>query len=310
MVTEETRKLVAEMAQKMRYRASITARSLRLQRSWSIGLIASDIADSFYAEILSAIEAEAWEHGFSVLMGNTEYDDAKQSRYIESMLDKRVDGLILSSHRLLDEDIVAINRQNTPVVFVNRFDSRLDADFVGVDNIAGTRMVMQHLIGLGHRRIGFIAGRAMLRAAHQRHTTYLESLETAGIAVDQAVIGAGDYTSASGRAAAEKLFDLPDPPTAIFAANDKMALGVMAAAVDRGLSVPKDISVAGFDDIDIAAHPLISLTTVRTPFRELGRIAATLILDRIDHKDRASQEVVLPPRFVVRNSVAPPRQRQ
>jgi DNA-binding LacI/PurR family transcriptional regulator len=306
LVTPDTRRFVVEVAERLGYRASTTARSLRLQRSWTIGLLASDIANSFYAEILSAVEDEAWKRGVSVLLGNTEFDDEKQSRYVRSLLDKNVDGLIMMSHRLLDHDIEQIQRQRVPVVFLNRRDDRLNADYVSVDNVAGAEAAMRHLLEAGHRRIGFIAGRRQLTAAHERESTYRQALIQAGIPVDPTLIAEGDYTQASGHAASQALLKRENPPTAVFCANDLMALGLMAAAVELGFQLPEDLSIVGFDDLDITAHPLISLTTVHTPRRDMGRAAANLLLDRIDRHDRPYQRVWLMPRLIVRRSVTSP----
>jgi DNA-binding LacI/PurR family transcriptional regulator len=307
LVTPETRKFVVEIAEKLGYRASTTARALRLQRSWTIGLLASDIANSFYAEILSAVENCAWERGVSVLLGNTEFDDERQSRYIGSLLDKNVDGLIFMSHRLLDKDVEEIRRQRVPVVFLSRLDDRVEADFVSVDNVAGTRMAMRHLLEAGHRRIGFIAGRRQFTAANEREATYRQMLSEAGIEADPQLVAQGDYTEKSGRTGGAQLLDLAEPPTAIFCANDLMALGAMAAAAERGLRIPEDLSLVGFDNVDITAHPLISLTTVHTPRDEMGRAAARLLFDRVEGPARAQQRVWLMPTLVVRRSVTAPR---
>lgn len=303
-VTEKTRQLVLETAERLGYRASMTARSLRTQRTYTIGMLASDITNSFYAEILSGIEAVAWNRGYSLIIGNTEFSSAKQSRYIASMLDKDVDGLLLASHSLSPEDVAALERQNVPVVFLNRYDTRVAADYVGVDNQLGMQLAMSHLIDRGHRRIGYIGGRGVATAAQERLAGFRFAMMQAGLPVDETLVTAGDYSEESGRQAAAQVLSGPDKPTAIMCANDLMALGAMAYAVQNGLDVPGDVSLVGFDDIDFAGHPRLSLTTVHYPRADSGRVAADMLFDRIEHKGQQPfQNVRLRPHLMVRNSV-------
>ena len=302
-VTEKTKRLVLETAERLGYRASLTARSLRTQRTNTIGMLASDITNSFYAEIVSGIEEVGWNRGYSVIIGNTEFSSAKQSRYIASMLDKDVDGLLLASHSLTPEDVAALDRQGVPVVFLNRYDTRVAADYVGVDNQMGMQLAMTYLIELGHRRIGYIGGRGVATAAQERLAGFRSALVQAGIAVDESLVIEGDYSEESGRHAAAQLLNRTDRPTAIMCANDLMALGAMANAVLSGLDVPRDVSLVGFDDIDFASHPRLSLTTVHYPRADSGRVAADMLFDRIERKGQPYQNVRLRPHLVVRNSV-------
>jgi LacI family transcriptional regulator len=238
-----------------------------------------------------------------VIIGNTEFSSAKQSRYIASMLDKDVDGLLLASHSLTSEDVVSLERQNVPVVFLNRYDTRVAADYVGVDNQLGMHLAMSYLIEQGHRRIGYIGGRGVATAAQERLAGFRLALTLAGIPLQEDLLVAGDYSEESGRVAAAELLSRPERPTAIMCANDLMALGAMAHAVMSGLDVPGDISLAGFDDIDFAAHPRLSLTTVHYPRADSGRVAADLLFDRIERKGQPFQNIRLRPHLVVRNSV-------
>lgn len=312
IVTPETRSKVMKVARKLGYRASMTARALRTSRTGTVALLASDIANSFYADILKEIEGVVAAKGLSLFLGSTSFDDKKQSRYISSLIDKQIDGLILTSHSLRPADRKLLKEQKLPVVCLNRFDPLINADFVGVDNALGVRLAVEHLIAQGHRSIGFVSGRAVASAASERLGAYRSVLAEKGIPIDERLIVHGDYTEASGRAAAKKLLVLDPRPTAIYCANDLMALGVMAVAKEMDIAIPEELSVMGFDDIDIAAHPLIGLSTVYAPRDEIGRLAATMLIERIeaaasgDVEKAPLRHIRLQPKLVLRNTVASP----
>jgi len=314
IVTPATKANVLKVARELGYRVSMTARALRTNRSGTIGLLASDIANSFYADILKQVEEVAWGKGISLFLGSTGFDDAKQSRYITSLIDKQIDGLILTSHSLRTTDRKLIKAHNIPVVCLNRYDRHLNADFVGVDNDRGVRLALEHLVSVGHRSIGFVTGPAVASAANERLDAYHAVLKEHGITrVDDSLVVLGEYTEVSGREAAQLLLRRTHPPTAIYCANDLMALGVMATAHELGLSIPADLSVMGFDDIDVAAHPLIGLSTISAPRGEMGRLAATMLIERVEGATDPQGEPIpfrhirLAPTMVLRNTVAAPK---
>lgn len=305
-VTDKTRALVLETAERLGYRASMTARSLRTQHSCTIGMLVSDITHPFYTDILAGIEEVAWDQDYSVIIGNTEFSSAKQSKYIVSMLDKDVDGLILASHNLSAEDVETLKRYELPIAFLNRYDARFEADYVGVDNLLAIQLGVRHLVEHGHRRIGYVGGDGSTTAAQERLQGFHAALANAGLSADPAIITQGNYTQEAGLRAGEALLATSLRPTAIVCANDLMALGIMTAAMQRGLDIPGDLSIVGFDDIDFAAHPRIALTTVHYPRAESGRIAAELLFDRIEKRKTAFQTVRLGAHLVIRQSVAAP----
>ncbi|MEP7457289.1 LacI family DNA-binding transcriptional regulator [Phyllobacterium sp. SB3] len=295
-----------EVANRLGYRASTTARSLRTQRSWTICMLVGDIANTYYAEIVIAVEEEAWRRGYSIILANTQFSETKQTGYVNAMLDKQVDGLILASHNLSGRDIEILNEHGTPVVFLSRFDPKLEADKVGVENAQGARLAVEHLLSFGHRRIAFIGGRQLTTAAYERYNSYKEALVNAGVELDPLLVAPGNYSQASGAEAARHLLSLPNPPTAIFCANDLMAIGVIGEAKLRGIPIPEQLSVVGFDNIEMAEHPLIQLTTIHVPRAELGQIAVSTLCNRIEGKSGGLLDIRLAPHLISRATVAPP----
>ncbi|MFW6027972.1 MAG: LacI family DNA-binding transcriptional regulator [bacterium] len=306
-VAEDTREKVLRAAADLGYRASTVARSLRLQRSWSLGLLVANIVNPFYPEIVRGAEDAAAEENCNVILCNTDYRRDKQDRYIDVLVDRQVDGLVLASHP--DESHVRyLTDTGLPLVLVNRGRNCCPTDYVGVENHQGTQAAIDFLVGIGHRRIGFIRGHAESSAAEERFAGYLGALAAHGLPADPGLTVEGAYDVASGEAGAGRLLALAEPPTAILAASDLMALGAMEAIARHGLSVPEHISVVGFDDIFLAAMPGIGLTTMRVPKWDLGATATKLLLDRIAGREQGqAREILYPTELVVRRTAAPPR---
>jgi LacI family transcriptional regulator len=306
-VREETRRRVMEVAAELGYRASAMARGLRLQRSWSIGLLLGDIANPYFPELMRGVEDVVAAAEYQLILGNTDYRADKQAAYLRLMRDKQVDGLILASQAAESPEVDGLALDGLPLVMLNQRQGSAPCDYVGVDSQAGLAATCRHLWQLGHLRIAYIQGRETSSAAQTRVGAFRDAMRALGAPVDPELIGQGDFSIESGEQVARRLLDQPDPPSAILAGNDLMAIGAMQAALDLGLSVPEDLSVVGFDDIFVAALPWINLTTVRQPTRKLGAAAARLLLERIEHGAAERPEtIVLRPEFIVRGTTAPP----
>ena len=309
-VRQETRERVLEAADRLGYRASTVARSLRLQRSWTIGLLVANIANPFYPEVVNGIEEVAANEGWNLFLCNTNHQLDKQAQYIELLLGRQVDGIILASHP--DERTVEhLKRTAVPFVLLNKGHGHIDRDYVGIDHRGGIAKAFDHLWDLGHRRIAFIQGHPESDGANQRYDGFLECLRRKGLPHDQRLCVRGAYDFASGQAAGEQLLSLDDLPSAIIAASDTMALGAIDTLLKAGLAVPGDVSVVGFDDIPAASMPRIDLTTIRVPKKKIGVIAAQMLIDRIkesdedgDGSERAEKQVICPVDLVVRNTTA------
>jgi DNA-binding LacI/PurR family transcriptional regulator len=306
-VRDDTRAQVLDAAKRLGYRASSVARGLRMQRSWSVGLLLADIANPWFPELVRGVEDVLWSAQINLVLCNTDYQAEKEDAYLRHLLDKRVDGLILASTGAESPAVPRLQAEGVPLVMLNRRHGSVATDYVGMDNKGGIAAAVKHLVELGHRRIAFIAGRISSSAANERREGYLLAMaEHLGSAPPDLMVQ-GDYSIVSGFEAARRLLALTPRPTAIVSANDFMAYGAIDAITRAGMAVPKDISVTGFDDILVSGLSLIGLTTVRPPTWKLGATAAELLLQRVAKKGAAHREsIVLPSELVVRATTAQP----
>ncbi len=307
-VKQETRERVLEAVRELGFRPNDLARGLLLKKSRIIGLVIPDISNPYYSEVSLGMEATALEFGYSVIFCNTSRKTEKLEHYVDVLLQKRADGIIFAgggtdfapvSQPLLDfnVEVAVIGRHHLP------FPS------VQIDNVAAARDATSHLVELGHRSIAFISGPLNLTSVQDRLAGYRTGLQRGGIDRDDRLVREGDFQSEGGYSAALSLLQGEPWPTAIFAANDRMAIGVMAPAADLGLKVPDDLSVVGFDDISMASFTRPTLTTVAIPGYEVGASAMRLMM-RLVAGEEWSQVTWLPTNLVVRDSSGPPRETQ
>lgn len=305
-VRDDTRAQVLDAAKRLGYRASSVARGLRMQRSWSVGLLLADIANPWFPELVRGVEDVLWSAQINLVLCNTDYQAEKEDTYLRHLIDKRVDGLILASTGAESPAVPRLQAEGVPLVMLNRRHGSVATDYVGMDNKGGVAAAVAHLAELGHSRIGFIAGRISSSAASERREGYLFAMAAHFGAAPPELIAQGDYSIVSGFEATRRLLALTPPPTAIVSANDFMAYGAIDAITRAGMSVPRDISVTGFDDILVSGLSLIRLTTVRPPTWKLGATAAELLLKRVGKKALGLREsVILPSELVVRRTTGP-----
>jgi LacI family transcriptional regulator len=295
-VSPEARDRVRHAVEALNYVPSALARSLKSSRTHTVGMLIPNNSNPYFAEIIRGIEDRCYASGFSVVLCNTDDEPLKQSTYVRLMAEKQVDGIIVVSSGTDPELISELRKLSMPQVIVDREIEDLAADLVEVHHEAGARLATEYLLGLGHRRIACIAGPQALSSARQRLEGYRNALKAAGIRADAAWIRTGDFTSEGGYAAALSLLQGGgERPTAVFAANDLMAVGAICAAAQQGLRIPQDLSVIGFDDIALANHTNPPLTTIAQPKHETGHLAADLLLLRIAQPGRELQKRVLQP---------------
>lgn len=304
-VSEKLRQAVASAMDDLGYQPNRLARSLRRGRTQTIGMVAPDSSNPYFAEIAHAVEAAAFAQGYSVILCNTQMDMARETFYANVLLEKRVDGIIFVAAGDSAQQIRALQQHRQPIVLVDREVQGVAADVVTMHNTRGARQAVEHLLALGHRRIACIGGPSAVTPSSRRIGGYTEALTAAGLPVDPSLIVRGDFQFESGLHLANQLLDHPEPPTAIFSTNDLMAVGVMRAVLQRRLRVPEDISVVGFDDIRLAAYINPALTTVAQPKEALGQTATRLLLERIEDPDLAPRRVTLETELVVRQSSGP-----
>lgn len=288
---------------------SIAARSLTTKRTGLIGFVASDLGNPFTADLAHSISQRADQLGYSVVVSATDDDETRRLHTLEVLHSHRIDGLLVTppETEAVNAKLVSMHRGGTPIVGIGlRLDPSV-ADTVTTDTYTGARTAVSHLLGLGHRRIGFVAGDSTLGIAQGRRQGFLDELREAGVRIDQSLIAEVPLNRQGGADAANRLLDRKRPPTAVFVANDAAALGVLQIAFQRRLRVPDDLSVVGFDDGDLAEHAIPPLTTVAQPTAEMGEQAVTLLLARIATTEGGEPaEVRLPCELVVRGSTAPP----
>ena len=279
LVNPETRALIHKIAAEKGYTVSAVARSLVTRRTNTLGVVVTSIADPFVGEVVGGIEEFALAHGYSVILATCHADPEREKRSVRSFQERRVDGILVTASRVGALYLPMLEEMKVPIVLINNQHPGEFGYHVSIDNPAGARAVTAHLIGFGHRRIGYIGDRFGLHSDTERCAGYRESLEAAGIAYDPALVVTGDSGPESGMVAMRELLDRSDPPTAVFCYNDMSAYGAMRAARDRGVRVPEDISIAGFDDLFLSSYTDPPLTTVRQPKHEMGRDAAGILLD-------------------------------
>jgi LacI family transcriptional regulator len=284
------------------YESSLVARSLRSQRTNVIGILVADI-EPFSAELLKGAGAAIRARDYELIVysgsGHGKDHSGWERRYVSRLGGTLTDGLVLVTPTLVDVS------DATPIVAVDPHAGPSNLPSVHSDNLAGAITATKHLLGLGHRRIGFLAGRPDLESARQREQGYREALTAAGISIDPELIRVGDYELEMSEAPARQLLTLADRPTAIFAANDLSAIQTMHVARSLGLSVPGDVSVVGFDNIPESAFTGTPLTTIDQSIQEMGRQAVELLIDLIEGNTDRPQQITLPTRLVVRESSGP-----
>lgn len=305
LISEKTKARVREIAEKLGYERNELARGLVTGTSGALGLIVPDITNPFFAEIAKGVGDVAHAHGYGVLLCTTEGDLDREARYLRFLRRKRVDGLILSAVTADDPNLPELLHSSIPFILVSRLVRGLDVPFVVGDDRMGARLALEHLIQLGHREIAFIGGPPNVQSSQDRMEEFRRVLREYGLPERRGWAVFADFTQTAGREAAQKLLQRHPRPTAIFAANDVIALGVMEAAESLDISIPEELSLVGYDDISYAALPRIQLTTVAQPAYAMGQIAAEYLLGVCEGEAQEQLRFMLPPRLVVRRTTAP-----
>jgi LacI family transcriptional regulator len=301
-VSPELTARVLKAAQQLDYTINRIASSLQMRKTMTIGMLIPDIGNPWFAKVVKGVEDVCRENEYSLFLGNTSNSADEQARYLTVFRSRQVDGVLLFMAANSDEALAAlIQSKKLPIVFVGRRPRLDNADFVAADNRLGTRLAVTHLIQRGHTRIAILTGQLSLLASKDRVDGWRESLKKAGFPAPREFVKAGDWTAASAQLQMQELLNAKHPPTAVFASNLLMMIGVLAALQERSLSVPADIDVMCSDDsewLDVFS-PRISV--VLQPSYEMGVAAARLILRRIAHPRSAAQQVILKPTLKLRS---------
>lgn len=307
-VAVPTRRKVLQVVDRLGYAPNSAGKQLRTQRSGKLLVIVPDISNPFYSRVVQSIEDAAQGEGYAVLLGDTQRDRKREERYLLMLRRREAEGLIVLGHGLpvsavdISDEML---KKGTPIVSSCELTDRPSIPGVHINNRAAASDAMAHLYSLGHRRMGIVTGPMGSRISRERLRGVSTRARAQGGREDVVVLN-GDFTIESGEQCAERLLSRPEAPSAMFCFNDQMAIGAMNVARRRGLRVPEDVSIVGFDDIAFARCTNPPLTTIAQPVREMGEETVRLILGIVRGQAPAPASVVLPHTLIVRESTAPP----
>lgn len=303
-VSQEVRLKVEAAIKSLDYVPSAVARSLKAKTTATIGLLVPNSLNPYFAELARGIEDYCERNGYCVILCNSDDNPDKQRSYLRVLLEKRIDGLIVASAGGdigLAQGLAGVK---TPMVIVDRGLEGVDADLVRIDHEYGAYLATRHLLELGHRDIATIGGPSSTSVAQMRQAGFCRALKEAGITVRPERMLESDFTSTGGYNAAATLLE-SNPPSAIFAGNDMIGIGVLRAAAERNVRVPSELSVIGFDDIQMSRYVYPALTTVGQSILQLGEMAAEVLLRRIATPSLVTDQRIVTPSIVLRESTAP-----
>lgn len=307
IVSEETRKKVMKAVEEGGYTPSRFGANLRTQKSGNIIVVMPDITNQVNAGIIRAIESEAQKAGYSILLGDTQGLPEREKHYANMAQSGQADGVLLFTFHMpfnLNENQPAA-KQLPPIVNSCESIPIEGISKVMIDNIAGARTAVEHLLSLGHKRIAAVMGPRDTPSTLERLEGYQAALNDAGIKIDEQLVIRGDYGLDSGIGAMEQLLKLRLRPTAVFCFSDDMAIGAMSVLQENGFRIPQDISIMGFDDIRYARLMTPALTTIHQPLEEIGKACIELLLEQLDGKSEPGRYIELPFKLMVRQSTGP-----
>ena len=306
-VSPETRKRVEQIIESLGYQPYALARGLASKRTFTLGLISADFTDYWFAQVATAAEAEAHEHGYFFMLGTTGMNPRDEPKFLRLLTERHVEGILfIRAEHLKDfEHLRNLQQSGIPVVSTGFYLPGSEFSFIEVDNLDGARQATQHLLNLGHRQIAMITGPQGLNSVENRTQGYLQALQSAGVVPNPELIMQGQsWWHRAGYDGTKALLNKRLPFTALFAHNDRLARGAMLALSEASLKVPQDISIVGYDDIPEAEFADPPLTTIRQPMRAVGQAAAHLLITLIEDPHAAPQQLLFNAELVSRSSCA------
>jgi DNA-binding LacI/PurR family transcriptional regulator len=303
-VNPETRAKVEHAIKSLKYKPNRVAKRLRNKNASSnlLGVLIPDIQNPFYVEVLRGIEDVAYSQKYALIMCNFSQDEKKEQMYLDILQSESIDGLIAAPASEHDQKVVNLVKSGLPIVCVDRGLVDVDVDVVVVENRNGAFNAVDHLAKKGYKRIAYISGLSQIPSSRQREQGYIEALQANNLPVDKALMKYGDSRHQSSMKLCAELLDLPNPPDAIFTGNNLITLGALETIHMRGLSIPSQVAIVGFDDMYWANSLNPPLTAVRQPAYEIGKRAAELLINRINDPSRPTVNMILKTEFMIRRS--------
>lgn len=306
-VSQQTAKKIQDSINALNYSPSEIARSLVKRKTNNIGLLILDIKNPYQTEVIRGIEnyKNAKNLDYNLLLIDMLQTEKSGDKYIDSFIQNRVNGILTTSDRISRESLKNLKILGIPIIFIERFlkFADIEVDYITSDNTKGSYLMTNYLLGLGHRKIAFLTPQIDSTVISMRIQGYKNAIKDFNDpAVAEEIIYGDDFSFNSGFKAAEKIFSKDSKPTAIFCINDYSAYGVIDYCMSKGIKIPGEVSIAGFDDIQFSSLGLISLTTIRQPIKEIGRLAAETLFKKLETGDKKRIKRVLAPELVIRNS--------
>lgn len=301
-ISEETKERVNRIMEELNYQPNFLASAMKGKSTYQIALLIPDMENPIYAQYLKQIEERGQELGYNIVLCSTDNDSDKEARHITLLRQQRVDGFIIASKFKNDDILKELIRENFPVVLFAHERPEISIDSVTADDYMGGYLAVEHLLKLGHNRIGFLGEESL--SSEERVRGYKAALSATDIPVHEDLIVVGGSSLREAEASAAALLDREDKPSAIFGSNDVLAIGVVKAAKARGIRVPEELSVIGFDDTPLCSIISPNLSSVSMPVRELGQYVTDMIIRKIEHTDAAKQRIRMLPSLAPRESTA------
>jgi len=307
-IRKETKEKILAIARELNYQPNFIARSLVMKRTKTLGLVITTIANPFYTELAQGIETSARGLGYNIILCSTHNDLSTEKHYIDMLRSKGVDGIIFTSAHMGDPNISWLAEEGFPIILVNRRTYhpvvKEKVDYVGVDNILGGFLAVEHLIRLGHEGIGVIGGSSESSVGFERLEGGKKALDAYHLERRDEYFLEGDFLKESGYQGGKRFLKMAKPPTAIFAANDYMALGIRQAIVEEGVKVPEEMALIGFNDIEFTAMRGIELTTIGQKKFEMGTLAVRTLVEKIEGSEMkaSAREILLKPELIIRKT--------
>lgn len=303
-ISKETTESILKTAKKHNYQPNQVARSLRLNRSHTIGLIIPDISNPFFAKISRYIEKSARDNGYSVIVTDSDDNTEIEKSSLHFLTSRKIDGLIISPVGKESEHLIKASNKNIPIVLIDRYFRDLKLPFVGSDNFKGSFEATNYLIQNGHTRIAFIQGIKNTTVNQDRVNGFIEAFQTNNIPLDSSFIVGDNFGEQNGYVETRILINLENRPTVLFAASNLISLGALKALYEENLNVPDDISIISFDDQSYSDYLATPMTTVAQQSQEIGSIAFNLLMEKMESANtRESTKILLPTKLIIRKSV-------